>query len=400
MVVRDDVHAFAIQRRREIVAELHSIGLKATEISAALEAQHAHLACAKTPRMVREDFHALGLCAFADEVGDGGPDSEVTVAVAHHLTVGHLALGRRLLQARLVDDFGGARVQRRRIETALGVLGTANVPRRRITWHAWYEGVEPWFCAHMDQNEHIGFTGLKILCAVDGYTRCPLHWKVVTSLRGLEHARFLQELVFKYKRVPAHICIDGAKAWGGAKLAMRLFWGDEDEDDGADIVQLPEGPVKVKRTMVVNSVLNSIVERQWFDCNDVTESIRQAARTLMRMGLMQAGRRPDRIDQYCFCAAYRADLTYRVDVHYRAMQRRRKEVTTRNPNYPRGTYVPLHRLNEAGDGASRRVTDEEIAIVDTFLDEFYGNATALAVEPQSPWEVDPLLPAVSRRWAP
>jgi len=328
-----------------------------------------------------------------DEVRDGGPDSDVTVAVAHHLEIGHLVLGRRLLGARLVGTFGGARVQRRRIETAIVVLGAANVPRRGILRHAWYEEVGPWFCLHMDQNEHIGFTGLKILCAVDGYTRCPGHWKVVTSLRGLEHARFLQELVFKFKRVPAHVSIDGTKAWGGAKLAMGLFWGDEDEDDGADIVHLAEGPVKVKRTMVVNSVLNSIVERQWFECNDVTENIKQEARTLIRQDLMQAGRNPDRIDQYCFCAAYRADVTHRVDVHYRAMQLRRKEVTTRNPNYPRGTYVPLHRLNEAGDGCSLRVTDEEIAVVDRFVADYYGSTAALAIEPQSPWEVDPLDPA-------
>jgi len=152
-------------------------------------------------------------------------------------------------------------------------------------------------------------------------------------------------------------------------------------------------PVKVKRTMVVNSVLNSIVERQWFECNDVTENIKQEARTLIRQDLMQAGRNPDRIDQYCFCAAYRADVTHRVDVHYRAMQLRRKEVTTRNPNYPRGTYVPLHRLNEAGDGCSLRVTDEEIAVVDRFVADYYGSTAALAIEPQSPWEVDPLDPA-------
>jgi hypothetical protein len=158
MVVKDDCHAAAILLRRNLVSDMHALGLKATEISAALLAQHAHLACALSVRMVRDDFQALGLSAFLEEAGDGGPDAEVTVAVARHLEEGHLALGRRLLQGRLIGDFDGERVQRRRIAAALGVLGTTNEPRRRISRHAWYEGVAPWFCVHMDQNEHIGFT--------------------------------------------------------------------------------------------------------------------------------------------------------------------------------------------------------------------------------------------------
>ena len=49
--------------------------------------------------------------------------------------------------------------------------------------------------------------------------------------------------VRKYKRVPAHLCLDGAAAWNGAKSAMQIFWGDKDEEAGCEFVQLAEGRI-------------------------------------------------------------------------------------------------------------------------------------------------------------
>ena len=74
----------------------------------------------------------------------------------------------------------------------------------------------------MDQNEKLGFGGVKILQVIDAKWRCPIHWTVGTSLRGLEHSRVFQGAVRKWGRVPDRVVVDKAAAWSGVERMMHL----------------------------------------------------------------------------------------------------------------------------------------------------------------------------------
>ena len=160
--------------------------------------------------MIENDYDHLSITRWSEVT-----DAELDEHIAGYLRVGHGALGRRLLDGRLIVD--GLCVQRRRIEQSLARLGRFRAAPRRLVRRKWYEGVGSWFAVHVDQNEKIGFAGIKILAAIDGRWRCPLYWEVVTNLTGFTHATFIQNMIKSWGKVPAHIIMDGATAWLGVK---------------------------------------------------------------------------------------------------------------------------------------------------------------------------------------
>ena len=78
----------------------------------------------------------------------------------------------------------------------------------------------------MDQNEKIGFGGVKVLQALDSKWRCPIYYEVVTSLRGLDHSLFFLGAVRHWKLVPYNVIVDGAPAWCGVREMMKIWWHD------------------------------------------------------------------------------------------------------------------------------------------------------------------------------
>ena len=58
------------------------------------------------------------------------------------------------------------------------------------------------------------------------YTVYIIQIQVVRNLTGKTHCRFYTELVKTLGGAPAHISIDGAKAWNGVKEQVRCIFGE------------------------------------------------------------------------------------------------------------------------------------------------------------------------------
>ena len=317
--------ALLLASRRRKVAALYKLGYGPTAIARRLHA---------TPRAIRNDFTKLGVTNWSEI-----SDAELDARVAHYLGIGHRGLGRRLIEARLFAD--GHLVQRRRIMDALRRLGRHRAPPRRLVRRSFYASVGSWFAVHMDQNEKLGFGGVKLLAAIDGKSRCPVHWKVVTSLRALEHSRFYNELVRRWGRVPAHVVVDG-------------------------------GP--------------------WRDVNDVLNKYYLTWKDLESRGLLVGGRNADPVDLFCLTQVYVPLIKRDVDAHFEAMAVRRKETSTRDPSFPAGTWRPLELLLQ-DDDYSLSVDADQVDAMDEYITAYHG---AEDVEPASAWERDPLCTAAER----
>ena len=57
------------------------------------------------------------------------------------------------------------------------VLGVP-VPPQKVKRRKYYQTGGPDYIWAMDKNEKVGMFGFKILCAVDGFSRYPIHWEV------------------------------------------------------------------------------------------------------------------------------------------------------------------------------------------------------------------------------
>ena len=363
--------ALRLASRRRKVAGLYRIGYGPTAIARRLHA---------TPRAIRNDFTQLGFTNWSEI-----SDAELDVRVRHYLDIGHRGLGRRLIEARLFAD--GHLVQRRRIMDALRRLGRHRAPPRRLVRRSFYASVGSWFAVHMDQNEKLAFGGIKLLAAIDGKSRCPVHWKVVTSLRALEHSRFYNELVRRWGRVPAHVVVDGGP-WRGVRRAVELYWDDMEPAH----VETAEGVLVVNRFQRTSSVHNIPVERSWRDVNDVLNKYYLTWKDLESRGLLVGGRNADPVDLFCLTQVYVPLIKRDVDAHFEAMAVRRKETCTRDPSFPAGTWRPLELLLQ-DDDYSLSVDADQVDAMDEYITAYHG---AQDVEPASAWERDPLCTAAER----
>ena len=335
---------------------------------------------ASTYRMIENDLKAMQISRWSD-ISDAALDEHIL----GYLRRGHGALGRRLLDGRLVVD--GLHVQRRRVEESLARLGRARAPPRRRVRRRWYEGIGSFYAVHVDQNEKLGFGGVKLLAAIDGKSRCPVHWKVVTSLRALEHSRFYNELVRRWGRVPAHVVVDGGP-WRGVRRAVELYWDDMEPAR----VDTAEGVLVVNRFQRTSSVHNIPVERSWRDVNDVLNKYYLTWKDLESRGLLVGGRNADPVDLFCLTQVYVPLIKRDVDAHFEAMAVRRKETSTRDPSFPAGTWRPLELLLQ-DDDYSLSVDADQVDAMDEYITAYHG---AEDVEPASAWERDPLCTAAER----
>lgn len=366
----------ALDVRRARVEELHSLGLSITETAERL---------ASTYRMIENDLKAMQISRWSD-ISDAALDEHIL----GYLRRGHGALGRRLLDGRLVVD--GLHVQRRRVEESLARLGRARAPPRRRVRRRWYEGIGSFYAVHVDQNEKLGFAGIKFLAAIDGRWRCPLHWEVVTNLTGLTHARFINNLIRRWGCVPAHIVLDGAGAWSCVEDMMRFYYGPRFDD--VDIVPLAEGNIAIRRFQRTSSVHSTPIERSWADVNDVTHKYRVEFKSLEARGLFRGGRHLDPVDAFCLAAVYIDFIRRDVHEHFMSMGYRRKHKDTANPNVPAGARRPVDGLvNSAQHGLP--VDAASIAAVDAGILRYHGVAPG-SDGPAAPWETDPLVTDADR----
>ena len=330
-----------------------------------------------TRKAVRGDFEALGINTFS-----GMDDATVEQHVARHLREGHRALGRGLMESQFAGE--GHRLPRTRIDQAMRNLGVLREAPKRIFREPWYQAKGPLDNVHADQNEKLGKWGFKILAAVDGYTCCPLGWQLTSSLRGLEHGRFLNSVVRRWG-VPQHIIVDKAPAWRCVRKMMRFYHGDANMSPTP--VHLPGGRViLVQRLQMTTSTHNTRIERLWVDCNNVTRKWRREFEMLEGLGLLVGGRHADPLDLFCLIHVYRPTIVAELDKFFRSMQYRRKRQSSRNPNARRGTQRPIDAMRRDGDH-SLHVTPRQVDLMDEYITAYHN---AVEQEPASPWERDPL----------
>jgi hypothetical protein len=387
--------------RDAAIAKWHSYGLTAVRIGGII---------GMSGRAVRHHLAKMNLTSWSKI-----SSRELLRVVAEAFTRGHGALGRRGIEARLLEQ--GLRVQRRRIVDAMRRLGKVRTAPRKVRRRRFYEGMGPGFVSHHDQNEHAGLYGFKLLASIEGYSRCPLYWEVVTSLRGIDHSRFFQNMVKALgNRMTAHSVFDGAAAWNGVTRAIKIYFRNKSK---STLIALPDGPVPVTRfrrttaqraapegTIRVyrcnrtSSVHSIPVERQWFEANNISEMFVRRFRALEGAGYLRGGPNKDALDLWCLHKVFLPVFEERIGEHFRAQQLRRKERTTSNPNFPRGTFRPLDLLlngagNQQGQSHWHAVSDEEVAAVDAFLERYH--RTADGTEASSPWQRDPLHSRAQRK---
>ena len=236
----------------------------------------------------------LELRCFSD-----ASDEELLALTTTFLEQQHLEIGRGKIEALFQTE--GLRIQRRRINDVMTQLIQRRRPRRRIQRRSYLEAVGAHFLWAMDQNEKIGFGGVKVLQALDAKWRCPIHFEVVTSLRALDHSLFFLNAVRTWQRVPYNISIDGAPAWCGVKHMMHLWWAD-----AMDPVRVPhdDRDLLVERVSVSSSVHNPAIERSWRDVNKVTRKYREEWKDLEGQLLLRGGHRADPLDLFCLDCTY------------------------------------------------------------------------------------------------
>ena len=356
-----------LAQRRRLVKQWHSLGESMAKTARILGV---------TVRQVEHDYKVLGLQCFSD-----ASDAELRAHVSTFLEQQHLGIGRRKIAALLEDE--GLRIPRRRIADVMEQLGHRRAPHQKMKRRSYTEAVGAHFLWSMDQNEKIGFGGVKVLQALDSKWRCPIYYEVVTSLRGLDHSLFFLGAVRHWKLVPYNVIVDGAPAWCGVREMMKIWW-----HDCLDPVLVPhdDGDMLVERVTVTSSVHNPMVERSWVDVNHVTRKYRLEWKDLEGRKLLRGGRNKDPADLFCLAEVYIPSIKRDLDQHFAAMARRRKEKSTRNPNFPAGTWRPITGLMTDVD-YSRHVDDAQIDAMETYIRAFHGAADE---EPASSWEVDPL----------
>mmetsp|Transcript_22723 Transcript_22723/g.29423 ORF Transcript_22723/g.29423 Transcript_22723/m.29423 type:complete len:416 (+) Transcript_22723:263-1510(+) len=377
-------HLKAIAERQERVKQLYEEGLSASAIATRLQ---------ESIYKIRRDLQSMDLPLWSDIT-----DDELDAVVKFHLYRGHGALGRRLLEARLivgVAELGipALRIQRFRIRESLVRLNSLRAPPRKLRRRAWYDGRGALHSVHLDQNEKINLAkaGIKFFAAIDGHSRYPIYWEAVTNLRAVTHARFFQRMVRNMMRVPAHIVVDRGP-WQVLDMIMQYYWGD----NATSRVYMAEGDyINVRRFQQTTSVRSTPVERQWGDLNDVTFKYRAEFDRLIAMGYLNASAGAyDATDMFCLNAAFRDDILFDVRLHYDAMALRRKESRSRNPNLPK-TFRVLDFFLSSEDH-SRPVTEAEVAFIDDIVDQYF-QVGAYGTEQLSPWEIDPLQDPVLRQ---
>ena len=356
-----------LAKRRKVVQYWHSRGESMAKTARILGV---------TVRQIENDYKRLGLRCFSD-----ASDEELLALTTTFLEQQHLEIGRGKIEALFQTE--GLRIQRRRINDVMTQLIQRRRPRRRIQRRSYVEAVGAHFLWAMDQNEKIGFGGVKVLQALDAKWRCPIHFEVVTSLRALDHSLFFLNAVRTWQRVPYNISIDGAPAWCGVKHMMHLWWAD-----AMDPVRVPhdDRDLLVERVSVSSSVHNPAIERSWRDVNKVTRKYREEWKDLEGQLLLRGGHRADPLDLFCLDCTYLPSIKRDLDQHFAAMAQRRKRKSTKNPHYPEGTWRPCVGL-ELDVDYSRRVDDDEIDRMETYIRAFHDAADE---EPASPWQVDPL----------
>ena len=175
--------------RQDRVLQLHSLGLSCARIARRV---HVHR------NTVRADLAALGLLTWSS-IDDDALEAVVRSIIANT----HRAIGVGLTEGHLLTR--GLRVQRCRIRAALARCADIRRPRahHRFKRRSYFNAKGPMNLACMDQNEKLGIYGIKFLMAVCAFARYPLHWMLVTSLRGIEHSRLYHEMLWRRGEVRA-----------------------------------------------------------------------------------------------------------------------------------------------------------------------------------------------------
>jgi len=345
----DEIEARICRRQRRVV-HLYDLLLSVSDIARLLHVSRW---------TINNDFKALELENYSTV------DHDVLKAcVADVINASYPSFGRRFIAAGLWEEFG-LRVQKSRIlqckRELVAESGGVFCTQHRIRRLKYYVSPGPHFCFHLDQNEHLVGFRIYLLTAIDGFCRHSMYHQVVTDLTGTTHTRFFTNLVRSKRRLPQHLCVDGTACWNAAKYAMETVFADEPEtvvlhvehNSHTDI------PLYIDRAQVVSSVHNSAVEIHWRWTNKIAEEYLECFLDLEALQLLRGGRYPDYIDLFCLHYVFLPYFRRDVERFYAILGSRRKETCTRNPYFPRGTWIP-RQLEELYASCGIPLSDEQI----------------------------------------
>lgn len=357
----------SVRGRREKVRQFHREGQGITAIARVLRVDY---------KTVARDFKALRLRSFSDV--DQAVIEEVAGAV---LSENSLRRGRELTEAWCLSR--GLRVPRRRLEAALRVHRPVQYAPRKPCRRSFYNAVAPYWLWCMDQNEKLVPYRIYGLAVVDAFSRAVVVGRVTTALTGREHSRVFHEAVSLSGKVPPHVCVDKASAWGGVKRAYELLYPAGDTK--RDWVRVDGERVPVKNFQVVRSVKNTPVERAWREFNDYLLQWGALFESLEDQGLLVAGARPDMLDLWCLHRVFLRHVKAGARDHWRMMNLRKKRKSTRNPDFPTGTHRPIQLIRMPGLG--EEIGADDVAALGSIFEDYaatHDNPNA------SPWQKDPL----------
>lgn len=344
-----------IDIRRELLYGLYTDGLNQTEIALALRCHR---------NTVREDFAALGLSNFS-EISDD--DLLFLLKVIICSTYSHL--GRRFINAGLLSF--GHRVQRRRVAGLLDRLGHIRGPPRHIRRLNYHSNPGPHFCWHMDQNEHMVGYQIFILTAVDGFTRHGVYSEVITELSGTSHTDFFINAVGSTKVLPDHVCVDKTPCWHAVRHLMTEVFADDPGPTELIIEHRnhPDKKVTVERFKQVKSVNNTVVEIQWKYVNHLTDEYLDCFFDLEADQLLHGGHDADPIDLFCLHTIFLPYIKHDLAMLYGILFRRTREIKTRNPCAPQGSWRPCQLL-KMFEHYGTELEDDDVVNLDAIANSY------------------------------
>jgi hypothetical protein len=135
-----------------------------------------------------------------------------------------------------------------------------------------------------------------------------------------------------------------------------------------------------RRFNKTSSPRNAKIERQWREANLVSKKWVKEFKLLMDFEFLSTS---DALDLYSLTETYHKAVEANFDAHYRMMQNKKKNKSTKDPDYPKGTRRRLE-LWHGFEKYISPVTDVQMAEVRRIGESHNGTDT------QAAWEIDPI----------
>ena len=216
-------------------------------------------------------------------------------------------------------------------------------PPRRIRRMKYNVNAGPFWCVHMDQSEHMVGYYIYILTAIDGFCRHAPYHQVVTDLKGSTHSEFFANYLRTTRTLPSHVCVDGTQCWNGVRHLMDVCYEHLPPATPITIEYVNHDDVHmlVHRFQVVRSVHNTAVEMHWRWINHLADEYLDCFFLLEAQQVLHGGRNANMLDIFCLHYIFLPYFEADVADFYATLENHPREIRTRNPYMPKGTWRPI-----------------------------------------------------------